>query len=81
MLCSILQGDNLAEQWINFLINESDQDAGNSAGLVPRTRSGSSGSTPKSSPKSLPAGVPGPAGAVGKADSGEGPSIGSGKQF
>lgn len=32
----------MAEQWISYLINESDQDASNSAGLVTRSRSNSS---------------------------------------
>ena len=47
------QGDNLAEQWINFLIDESDQDASNSAGLVPRARSHSDAvsSSPKANAK------------------------------
>ena len=42
------QGDNLAEQWINFLIDESDQDAANSAGLVARSRSHSDSAPPLS---------------------------------
>jgi hypothetical protein len=49
----LVSGDNLAEQWISYLINETGEDANNSIGLSPHTprRKGSgsgSGSNPTS---------------------------------